>query len=177
MSEYEAEDIEQSTHPAVTVAPHLSKDVGVVIVGPDGQEQFHSILPAQTAIPARRSAELLAPRDGGDVVVKFVEGASEIQRHIPEKPARKAPNGDAGDGNDDGDDDDDDDDDEEEEEEEVKTKHMKIEKLLAETLLKGVEKGQRIEVTIQAAADGALHIAARIVGTQQGLRGTVLAPA
>ena len=176
MSEYEAEDIEQSTHPAVTVAPHLSRDVGVVIVGPDGQEQFHSILPAQTAIPARRSAELLAPRDGGDVVVKFVEGASEIQRHIPEKPARKAPNGDADDGDDDGDDDDDDDE-EEEEEEEVKTKHMKIEKVLAKALLKGVEKGQTIEVTIQAAADGALHIAARIVGTQQGVRGTVEAPA
>ena len=174
MSEYEAEDIEQSTHPAVTVAPHLSRDVGVVIVGPDGQEQFHSILPAQTAIPARRSAELLAPRDGGDVVVKFVEGASEILRHIPEKAAKGAPNGGADGGDDD---DDDDDDDEEEEEEEIKTKHMKVEKLLAEALLKGVEKGKRIEVTIQAAADGALHIAARIVGTQQGLRGTVKAAA
>ena len=52
---------------------------------------------------------------------------------------------------------------------------MRVEKLLADALLKGVEKGKTIKVTIQAAnaADGPLHIAAPIVGTQQGLQGTV----
>ena len=45
---------------------------------------------------------------------------------------------------------------------------MKAEKLLADALLKGLEKGKTIKVTIQAAnaADGPLHIAARIAGTQ-----------
>jgi hypothetical protein len=149
----------------VTVAPHLSKDIGVVIVGADGQEHFQALLPAQTAIPARRASEFLAPTEGGDVVVKFVEGASEIHKHIPEK-APKGANGDAEDSDEDGEDD---------EEEEIKTKHMKVEKLLAEALLKGVEKGKKIEVTVQVTADSVLNVTARVVGTQQGVRGAVKA--
>ncbi|KAF8244661.1 putative Hsp70 chaperone [Wilcoxina mikolae CBS 423.85] len=164
VSEFDIEDIEQSTHPMVTVAPHLSKHIGVVIVGADGQEHFQSLLPAQTAIPARRAAEFLSPAEGGDVIVKFVEGASEIHKHTPEKPAKEA-NGDAEDS----------DEDDDEEEEEIKTKHMKVEKLLAEALLKGVEKGKKIEVTVQVTADSVLNVTARVVGTQQGVRGAVKA--
>jgi len=152
----------------VTVAPHLSKAIGVIIVGADGNEQFQAILPAQTAVPARRMAEFSAPAEGGDVVVKFVEGASEIHKTVPEKKPKAEGSG--------GEDGSDDEDDEDEEEEEIKTKHMKVEKFLGEALLRDVQKGQKIEVTIQAGADNSLNIAARIVGTQQGVRGVINAP-
>jgi len=168
VSEFDIEDIEQSVHPAVTVAPHLGKDIGVVVIGPDGAEQFQSLLPAQTALPGRKTAELLAPSQGGDVVVKFVEGVSEIRRTVPEKTPQA--NGEKEDGE--GEDNDSDlglsDD-----EEEIKSKHMKIDTLLAEALLKGVGKGRKIEVTVNAAVDGSVAIAARVSGTQQGVRGTL----
>lgn len=167
ISEFDVEDIDQSTHPAVTVAPHLSKSIGVVVVGADGSEEFRALLPAQTAVPARRVAAFAAPAEGGDVVVKIVEGVSEIRKTIIEKK-EEAVNGEG--------EVEDESEEEEEEEEEIKTKHMKVDKLLAEALLKGVEKGQKIEVTIQAAADTSLNIAARIVGTQQGVRGVIAAP-
>lgn len=169
VAEFDVEDIEQSTHPVVTVAPHLSKAIGVIVVGADGSEQFQAILPAQTAVPARRIAEFSVPADGGDVVIKFVEGASEIRKTVPEKKPKAETS-------DDDEDDEDDDEEEEEEEEEIKTKHMKVEKLLAEALLKDVKKGQKIEVTVQASVDTPLNVAVRIVGTQQGIRGVVSAP-
>ncbi|CCX04972.1 Hsp70 protein-domain-containing protein [Pyronema domesticum] len=159
VSEFDVEDIDQSTHPMVTVAPHLSKDIGVVIVAADGTETFQTLLPAQTAMPARRAAEFNAPAEGGDVVIKFVEGGSVIKKEII-PPAPK---------------DEDDSDDEEDEPEEVKSKEMKVEKLLAEALLKGTEKGQKIEVTVQALEAGELNVTARIVGTQNGVRGQVKA--
>jgi hypothetical protein len=117
-------------------------------------------------VPARKTAVFAAPADGGDVVVKFVEGVSEIHKTVPEKKEKEPRE-----------DEEEEESEEEEEEEEIRTKHMKIDTLLAETLLKGVEKGQTIEVTVQAAADTSLNIAARIVGTQQGVRGTIKAPA
>jgi hypothetical protein len=117
-------------------------------------------------VPARKTAVFAAPAEGGDVVVKFVEGVTEIRKTIPEKK-EKAPREDE---------EEEESEEEEEEEEEIKTKHMKIDTLLAEALLKGVEKGQKIEVTVQAAADTSLNIAARIVGTQQGVRGVIKAP-
>ncbi|KAI5779058.1 Hsp70 protein-domain-containing protein [Geopyxis carbonaria] len=166
VSEFDAEDIEQSVHPAVTVAPHLSKDIGVVVVGANGAEEFQSILPAQTAVPARRTAELLVPASGGDIVIKFVEGVREIIKTVPEKKESKAEDAE----------DDDSEEEEDEEEEEIKSKEMKVEKVLAEALLKDVKAGQKIEVTINAGLDFSLNLAARIVGTQTGVRGIVKAP-
>lgn len=103
-------------------------------------------------------AEFDAPSVAGDIVVKFVEGSSEIRktRVVLEKGS-----------------DSDEDSEAEDEEEEVKTKHQKVDRLLAEALLKGVEKGQKIEVTVNATVDGNLAVAARIVGTQNGVRGIV----
>jgi len=167
--EFDQEDIEQSIHPAVTVAPHLSKAIGVVVSGAAGQEEFQPLLPAQTAIPARRIAEFSAPEAGGDIVVKIVEGAGEIEIHKPEK---KQPNGDEKKDEDD----ESDFSDSEDEEGEIRKKVLKVEKLLAEARLKDVKKGQKIEVTINVGHDLSLAIAARIVGTQTGVRGTVKAP-
>lgn len=158
VAEFDIEDIVQSTHPAVTVAPHISKAIGVAIVGEDGTEVFQSLLAAQTAIPARAIAEFDAPANGGNVIVRFVEGSSEIRKHkvVVEKE-----------------DDSEAESDDEVEEEEIKTKHQKVDRLLAEALIKDVEKGQKIEVTVNAGLDGAVQVAARIVGTQKGVRGTI----
>ena len=160
ISELDIEDIQQASHPAVTVAPHLSKAVGVVVVGADGSEEFRALLPAQTALPARQTAEFSAP--AGNVHIKFVEAITESRKHTPPKRER-AP--------------DDSEDEDSEEEEEVKTKHAKVETVLAEAILKGVKAGQKVEVAIQAALDLTLNVSARIVGTQTGLRGVVKAPA
>jgi hypothetical protein len=168
VAEFDIEGIEQSTHPAVTVAPHLKNDIGIVFVDKDGKEEFQTVLAAQTAIPARRSAEFLAPFEGGDIVVKFVEGVRVIHKTVPEKTSQT--NGEKG-----GDDGDSDLDLSEDEDKEIKSKHMKVESVLAEALLKGVEKNKKVEVTINAGADGSLNVTARIVGTQQGVRGTISA--
>ncbi|RPB01430.1 actin-like ATPase domain-containing protein [Choiromyces venosus 120613-1] len=74
IAEFDKEDIEQSTHPAVTVAPHLSYPIGVVI-GEDNS--FQTILEAQTAVPARRIAQFDVKADG-DVIVRICEGIREI---------------------------------------------------------------------------------------------------
>ena len=54
IAEFGEEEIEQSTHPAVTVAPHLSHPIGVVI-GEDNS--FQTILQAQTSSPAQWIAQ------------------------------------------------------------------------------------------------------------------------
>lgn len=174
VADFEHEDIDQSLHPAVTVAPHLLKHIGVVIVSDSdgGVETFQPLLPAQTAIPARRIAEFPGPAEGGNVVVKFVEGSRDIVAHTPEP---KQPNGEKK--ADEDEDDDDSEDDEDDEPEEVRSKVLKVDTLLAEALLKDVKKGQRVEVTVNVSADMALNVAARIVGTQQGVRGQVKAAA
>ncbi|KAL7272940.1 Hsp70 protein that interacts with Zuo1p [Rhizina undulata] len=171
IAEYEKEDIEQSTHAAVTVAPHLSKPIGVIVIK-DGEEHFQTLLEAQTALPARRTAEFpISHADGGDVLVKITEGLREI---IVTKPEKKQPNGDEK-AEDEDEDEDADLDDEEEEEEDIKNKVLNIDTVLAEAAIKGVAKGGKIEVTINVAADLSIAVAARAVGTQQGVRGTVTA--
>lgn len=159
IAEFDQEDIEQSTHPAVTVAPHLVKSVGVVIDG--AEDGFQTLLEAQTAVPARRTAQFIVP-NGGDVIVKICEGVREI---VVSKPAAK-PNGvkDTGD---------DDDSEEEEEEEDIRNRVFKVERVVAEAAVKGVAKGSKIEVTLNVGSDLGLSVAARVVGGQQGARGTV----
>ena len=81
------------------------------------------MLPAQTAIPARRLIEPSAPRDGGGFVRQVRLGCKQGPGARPREAGQKAPNGD-GDGSSDDDDDEDDDDgddDDDDEEEEVKT--------------------------------------------------------
>lgn len=160
IAEFDQEDIEQSTHPAVTVAPHLVKSVGVVIDGAD--DSFQTLLEAQTAVPARRTAQFIVP-NGGDVIVKICEGVREI---VVSKPEAKS-NGLKGAG------DDDDSEEEEEEEADVRNKVFKVERVVAEAAVRGVQKGSKIEVTLNVGSDLALSVAARVVGGQQGARGTV----
>ncbi|RDA87406.1 hypothetical protein CP532_6970 [Ophiocordyceps camponoti-leonardi (nom. inval.)] len=172
IQEYEASDIEQSTHPAVTTVNHISNAIGVVAVGSDGEEVFTPVMQAETAAPARRIVHLGMPKDvGGDFLVKIVEGGTHIN---VTKPPPKPPvaNGDKANGGDSGSDSDDD-----EEEEEVKRERQwKIGKQLAELAVTGVKKGGKVEVTINVAADLAVTVTAREVGSKGGVRGTLAAP-
>lgn len=168
VQEYEANDIEQSTHPAVTTVKHISNAVGVLTQGPDG-EVFTPVMPAETAVPARRTVQIAAPKDGGDVLVKVVEGGTHIKVTKPEPKEKPAENGDK-------DEDDDSDDESDEEEEEKREKIWKVGKELAEAAVRGVKKGAKIEVTINVSADLGVVVTAREVGSKGGVRGNLQAP-
>ncbi|KAI8190414.1 Ribosome-associated complex subunit SSZ1 [Colletotrichum sp. SAR 10_75] len=162
IQEYEADDIDQSTHAAVTTVKHIANAIGVV--GAD--EEFVPVVPAETAVPARRTIQLSGPKDGGDVLIRIVEGGAHIKVTKPEPKAKPETNGD----------DEESDFDSEEEEEETREKIWKVGPTLAETAVRGVGKGSKVEVTINVAADLGLTITAREVGGKGGVRGTVKAP-
>ncbi|KAG9258669.1 Hsp70 protein-domain-containing protein [Emericellopsis atlantica] len=166
IQEYEAADIEQSTHPAVTTVKHIANAIGVV-TGENG-DVFLPIMPAETAVPARRTVQIPTPAEGGDVLVRVVEGGTHIKVTKPEpKPAKEA--------SDDKEDDEDDSDfdSDEEEEEEKREKIWKIGGELAEAAIRGVKKGGKVEVTINVAADLGVTVTAREVGAKGGVRGQI----
>lgn len=165
IQEFETEDIEQSTHPMVTVTPHLSTAVGVLCIsGDDASGIFHVIVDAETSLPVRRTALISTPKEGGDVLVKIAEGSRHIKVTKPEpKPKPEK----------DEDDDDDSDEDSEEEEEEIREKTWKVGKTLAEAAIRGVKKGGKVEVQINIAADLSITAVIREAGGKGGVRGTV----
>ncbi|KAL2262256.1 hypothetical protein VTK26DRAFT_2006 [Humicola hyalothermophila] len=180
IQEYEAEDIEQSTHAAVTTVPHVTNAIGVVSLSESGEEVFVPIVPPETAVPARRTVHVAAPKDGGDVLIKVVEGNTHIKVTKPEPKVKE--NGDSKaakveDADDDEADDDDSDfsDEEEEEEEEKREKVWKIGSTLAEAAIRGVKKGGKVEVTITVNADLSVILTTREVGGKGGVRGTLSA--
>lgn len=178
IQDYEAEDINQSTHAAVTTVPHVGNAIGVISVNEAGEEVFVPIIPPETAVPARRTVHVSAP-SGGDVLVKVVEGNTHIKVTQPE-PKVKAPESKAAkveDADEDGDDDSDfsDDDDEEEDEEEKREKIWKIGAPLAEAGVKGVKKNGKVEVSITVGSDLSVIVTAREVGGKGGVRGTLAA--
>jgi len=165
IQEYEAADIEQSTHPAVTTVKHISNSIGVITVGADGEDVFTPIIAPETAAPARRTIHIPAPKEGGDVLIKIVEGNTHIKVTKPE-PKAKEENGDK-------DEDDSDFDDSDEEEEETREKIWKIGNPLAEAAIKGVKAGGKVEVTINVLADLGVTVTAREVGGKGGVRGNI----
>ena len=164
IQEYEASDIEQSTHPAVTTVKHISNAVGVVSVGSDGSDVFTPIMPAETAVPARRTVQIPGPADGGDVLIRVAEGGTHIKVTKPE-PKDPKENG--------KDDEDDSDFDSEEEEEEKREKVWKVGSQLAEAAVRDVKKGGKVEVTINVQADLSVTVTAREVGGKGGVRGSL----
>ncbi|KAG6010113.1 hypothetical protein E4U21_000147 [Claviceps maximensis] len=166
IQEYEANDIDQATHAAVTTVKHTSNAIGVVTVNTDGEEVFTPIMQAETAAPARRTVHIPAPKNGGDVLIKVMEGGTHIKVTKPE-PKTKQPveNGD----------DDSDDSDDEEDDEEKREKVWKLGAPLAEAAIKAVKKGGKVEVTINLAADLSVTVTAREVGGKGGIRGTISA--
>ncbi|KIN07580.1 hypothetical protein OIDMADRAFT_186319 [Oidiodendron maius Zn] len=167
IQEFEKEDIEQSTHPAVTTVKHLTNAIGVLsISGDESHGVFTPIIATETAIPARRTIHINAPKEGGDILVKIVEGGSHIKVSQVEKPSKEA----------NGEDEEDSDDDSDEEPEERREKVWKVGKVLAEAAVKGVKKGGKVEVMINVAGDLGVTITAREVGAKNGVRGALSSP-
>lgn len=170
IQEYEKEDIEQSTHAAVTTVKHLSNAIGVLAISEDESKgAFSPIITAETAVPARRTIHINGPKDGGDVLIKIVEGGSHIKVTKPQ-PKPKT-NGEKAD-----DDDDEDEDDSDDEPEDVREKVWKVGNVLAEAAVKGVKKGGKVEVMINVAGDLAVTVTCREVGGKGGIRGNLSAP-
>jgi molecular chaperone DnaK (HSP70) len=165
IQEFELEDIEQSTHPMVTVTPHLSTAVGVLCIsGEESSGVFHVIVDAETPLPVRRTATIATPREGGDVLIKLAEGS----RHIKiTKPAAKPKQANKDDGSED------DSDDESEEDEELREKTWKVGKVLSEAAIRGIKKGGKVEVQINIGADSSVNAIFREVGGKGGVRGIV----
>ncbi|KAK3330462.1 Hsp70 protein-domain-containing protein [Apodospora peruviana] len=172
IQEYESEDIDQSTHAAVTTVPHITNAIGAVSVSESGEEVFVPIVPPETAVPARRTVIVPAPKNGGDVLVKIVEGNTHIKVTKPEPKAngdsKAAKVEDAGDSDSDFSDD-------EEEEEEKREKVWKIGATLAEAGIRGVKAGSKVEVSINVNADLSVTVTTREVGAKGGVRGTLSA--
>ncbi|KAI0808843.1 Hsp70 protein-domain-containing protein [Xylaria sp. FL0064] len=167
IQEYESDDIEQSTHPAVTTVNHISNAIGVLTLNADGEETFTPVIAPETAVPARRTIHVEA-KDGGDVLVKVVEGGTHIKVTKPEpKPKENGTKEDE---------DEDSDFDSEEEEEEHREKIWKIGSTLAEAAIRDVKKGSKVEVTITVGNDLSVIITTREVGGKGGVRGTLKAP-
>ncbi|KAI9813492.1 MAG: Hsp70 protein that interacts with Zuo1p [Thelocarpon impressellum] len=165
IEEFDREDIEQSKHPMVTVTPHLAQAIGVLVMSADEEKAvFRVLLEAETAVPARRTAQMAAPKAGGDVLVKLCEASREIHVSRAEaKPRSKANTPDS----------DDSDDEEGEEEEEIKQKKWKVGKVLAEMAVRGLGKGRKVEVTASVGSDLAVQVTAREVGGKGGVRGAI----
>ncbi|KAI2627215.1 putative ribosome-associated complex subunit SSZ1 [Xylaria nigripes] len=169
IQEYEFEDINQSTHPAVTTVNHISNAIGVITLSEEGEETFTPIIAPETAVPARRTVHVNAPKNGGNVLIKVVEGGTHIKVTKPEPKPKE--NGTKEEGEEE-----DSDVDSEEEEEEHREKVWKIGSPLAEAGVKDVKKGNKVEVTITVANDLAVTITTREVGGKGGVRGTLSAP-
>jgi molecular chaperone DnaK (HSP70) len=167
IQEYESEDIDQSTHPAVTAVKHITNAIGVLTISDDEKKGvFTPIIAAETAVPARRTIHIATPKEGGNVLVKIVEGGSHIKVTKPEPKPKENGN----------DDDDSDDDDSDDEPEEQREKVWKVGSVLAEAAIKDVKKGGKIEIMINVAGDLAVTVTAREVGGKGGVRGNLSAP-
>lgn len=162
IQEYEAEDIDQSTHPAVSTVKHTANAIGVI--GAD--DVFIPVVPAETAVPARRTVHVSAPKEGGDVLIRIAEGGTHIKVTKPEPKEKKEEQ----------DEDDSDFDSDEEEEEETREKVWKVGSTIAEAAVRGVSKGGKVEVTINLGADLGITVTTREVGAKGGVRGVVKAP-
>lgn len=172
IQEFETEDVQQSTHAAVTTVAHVTNAIGVVALSDDGSEEvFTPVIAPETAVPARRTVHVSAPKDGGDVLVKIAEGNTHIHVTKPEPKAKE--NGEKKEADDEDDSDFDDDDDEEDDEKREKV--WKIGSTLAEAAIRGVKKGGKVEVTISVLADLSVTIQTREVGAKGGVRGTLSA--
>ncbi|KAI9799316.1 MAG: hypothetical protein M1825_004809 [Sarcosagium campestre] len=180
IQEFDTEDVEQSSHPMVTVTPHLAKAIGVLVASTTGDgasTPFHPLLEAETAAPARRIAQFSAPKAGGDVLIRLCEGVREIKVTAP--PPKPATNGK---GKTEVDDDEDagatdsDDEDDDDEGEDKRERVWQVGTVLAEAAIKGVGKGKKIEVMANVAADLGVTFTAREVGGKGGVRGNLEKP-
>lgn len=164
---FDQEDIDQSTHPMVTVTPHLKNAVGFAIKSAGGSEEFQPIIQAETPIPLRRTVVVENTTEGEGIVLKICEGIRDIKITKPEPKAKT--NGAAKADDDDSDVDSDD----EDEDEELREKVWKIGSTLGEVAIKDAKKGSKINVQITVGSELEVTISAMIVGSKAGVRGNI----
>ena len=180
---FDTEDVEQSTHPAVTVTPHLKRMVGLAIVGAADKKQangsasgqtikteeeaFKGLISAETPLPVRRTVTLInnTTSDSG-ILLRLCEGEREIKVTKPEvKPKEEKKKSEE-------DDEDDSDDDEDEEEEDIRERVWRISNVLGELALKDVKRGAKITAQITISSDLGVSLSASEVG-KTGVRGSI----
>lgn len=144
ISIYEQEEIEESLQAVATVAPHLSKSIGVKV---EGGSEFVTIVEANTPLPFRTSVTLAIPASAKNVLVGIYEGESEIVVTKLEKAAEEADEEDSWS--------------EDEEDEETRALISKPGKKLAEAGLSGITSGSKVEVQINITRELKLQVAAR----------------
>ena len=175
VQDFDTEDIEQSAHPMITATPHLRYAVGVLMISETLEQGiFTPILPADTAVPARRTLVCAAPKAGGDVIVKLCEGERAIKITKSEPKAKENGKPEKKEG---GDEDDSDEDLSSDEEEEKREKVWKPGQVLAEAAVRGIKKGGKVEVTVNVNAELKVEFTAREVGASGGVRGVLEKPA
>lgn len=170
VQEFDVDDIIQSAHPMVTVAPHLQHAIGVILLTDDKSRGiFRPILEPETPIPAKRTITFPTPKEGGDVLIKICEGIRHIKITKPESKPRTN-----GAKVEDADEDDSElEDSDDEEEEDLREKAWKVGTELAEVAIRGVKKGGKVEVILNVNAELSLQVVAREVGAKTGVRGVV----
>ena len=165
VQEFDKEDIDQSTHPMVTVTPHLHNAIGVQILSKDDEGTFAVMIAPDSAVPVRRTSSFKAP--AGEILIRVCEGEREIKVTKPEpKPQTNGAKSS----------DDEESEPDDDEEEEIRERVWKVKKTLAEFALKDLKKGSKIEVMVNVGADMALSITAREAGGKGGIRGNLDAP-
>ena len=198
IEEFDKEDIEQSSHPMVTVTPHLTRAVGVMVLAAKDQTAdregviFHPLLEAETAVPARRAALFPAPKDGGHVLVRLCEAVREIRisRAEPKASSSAAAKINGNKSESDSDEDNNSSDDEMEEPQEIRERTWKVSNVLAEVAVRDVgkatagKKRSKIEVMANVASDLSVQFTAREIvsgddsntTTKGGVRGGIDKP-
>ena len=181
---FDAEDVEQSTHPAVTVTPHLSRTVGIVITSPgikkasekkdeekkedEGSlETFKPIISAETPLPVRRTITFLnAPPNDGSILLRLCEGERHIKVTKPEPKTKQEKKRSEEDGEDNSDDDEDEDD----QDEETREQTWQVGTSLGELALPDVKRGSKITAQITISQDLGVSLSASEIG-KTGVRG------
>lgn len=146
ISIYEQEEIEESQQAVATVAPHLTKSIGVKV---EGGSEFVTIVEANTPLPFRTNATFPTALDAEAVLIGVYEGEPEIVVEKLEKSKAEADEEDSWS--------------EDEEDEEVRSLVVKPGKKLAEAGLSGITKGSKVEVQINITRELKLQVAVREV--------------
>lgn len=172
VQDFDLDDIQQSIHPMVTVALHLTNAIGVLVPASGSEcETFRPILLPDTAVPTRRTITYDAPKKGGDVPVAICEGTRHIKVTKPEPRTKANASADNGGGSEE-----DEDGSSGEEEEDVREKIWEASSMLAEVVVKDVKKNAKIEVMVNVNGEMEVLITAREVGGKGGVRVTLDKP-
>lgn len=156
LKNYNLEEIKLYMNPSLSTSTYLSKAVGVLSISDDcNKGVFIPIIMEKTSVPARRSILITTPREGGDVLIKIVEGEScvKVSRPEPQKKSDK--------GKDTSDSELDSDSEQDDEEEEIREKVWQVGNVLAEAAVRGVKKGSKVEITVIISADLSLSLSCR----------------